>query len=321
MATVYLDRQVAAIKRDGESLIVMSEQGRRSQLPLHLLDRLVILGRIELDSSTLGHLADAGIVISLLSGRLLREQATLAGPLHNDARRRLGQARAYDDPAWTKAWNTRLLKLKLRSQQRFLGELLEARPDKRYPLKRAIGTIVQVRQRVNHQADASANTLLGHEGAAASSYFSGLSSVFPPTFEFTGRNRRPPKDPINAMLSLGYTMLHGDAVRAIHASGLDPYLGFGHCPDWGRESLASDLIEPLRTRIDRMCWTLARKRVITLSHFSRQGQACLLSKAGRKHYYAAYEAQAKPVRRLLRRVCQTLARRFMNYQRPPGDNG
>lgn len=319
MATLYLDRQTAAVEREGASIVVRDRAGRRTNLPLNLLDRIVIRGTVALDTSVLGHLGEAGIVVSILSGRFQRLQGSFTGPLHNDARRRLGQARAYDDPAWRNRWGLRLVRLKLRQQQRFLELLAEARPDARLPLYKAIDTLRQARAGLaGAKAALAAPTLLGIEGSAAQAYFAGLAAVVPPSLGFRGRNRRPPRDPFNALLSLGYTLLHGEAVKAIWAAGLDPYLGFYHQPEYGRESLASDLIEPLRPRVDRLCWELVRGQTLTVRHFSRDGQACLLSKGGRERFYQGYEASMPPARRALRRTAMTLARRFASYEGKEG---
>lgn len=101
--------------------------------------------------------------------------------------------------------------------------------------------------------------------------------MLPPALGFTGRNRRPPRDPANACLSLGYTLLHAEAVTAAQAAGLDPLLGFYHRPAFGRESLASDLIEPLRAEVDAWVAALFRDRALREDHFTRPespGGAC-----------------------------------------------
>lgn len=311
MTTLYLDRKTAALEREGESIVVRDRNGGRTNLPMRLLERIVIRGTVALDTSLIGHLGEHGIVVSILSGRFHRLQGSFTGPLHNDARRRLGQARAYDDPDWCRHWNRRLVALKLRNQQRLLSEIRACRPDARAGLSRTIEILRDARARLSNISDPSPDTLLGVEGGAARAYFAGLAVVVPPAMGFSGRNRRPPRDPFNALLSLGYTLMHSDAVKAVWAAGLDPYLGFYHRPDYGRESLASDLIEPLRPRVDRLAWQLCRDQVVTVRHFSRDGQACLLSKAGRHHFYKAYEQAMGPSRRALRRVAFTLARRFV----------
>jgi len=313
MTTLYLDRQVASIEREGDSLLIRDRQGRRGNLPLRQLDRIVVRGTVALDTGVLGHLGDRGVLLTLLSGRHHRLLGNFTGPLHNDARRRLGQARAYDDPAWVQGWGKRLILLKLRSQIHFLEQLAVVRGDARLPLRKAVISLREARKELLKATVPGRQTLLGIEGGSAQVYFSGLAAALPPSFHFSGRNRRPPRDPFNAMLSLGYTLLHGDAVKAIWMAGLDPFLGFYHQPAHGRESLASDMIEPLRVQVDRLCWDLCREQRITVRHFGCDGEACLMSKGGRRHFYQAYERRMPVARSALRRVALTLAKRFSTY--------
>jgi CRISPR-associated protein Cas1 len=113
---------------------------------------------------------------------------------------------------------------------------------------------------------------------------------------------------VNACLSLGYTLLHFEAVRAAHGAGLDPFIGFFHEPSHGRESLACDLVEPLRGRLDAWVWEMFRSRTLRGEHFVEDKGACLLGKAGRRHFYEAYETFARPLHRLLRRECRVTVR-------------
>jgi CRISPR-associated protein Cas1 len=138
-------------------------------------------------------------------------------------------------------------------------------------------------------------------------HFHGYTRLFAPELNFSGRNRRPPRDPVNACLSLGYTLLHFDAVRAAHAAGLDALLGFYHRPAVGRESLACDLIEPIRPLVDDWLWTQFSERHLRSEHFSDDRGACLIGKAGRSHFYASWETFAPLPRRWLRTTCARLA--------------
>ncbi len=110
------------------------------------------------------------------------------------------------------------------------------------------------------------------------------------TFDFTRRNRRPPKDAVNALLSLGYSMLARDCTVAAHAVGFDPYVGFYHQPRFGRPALALDLMEEFRPLIaDSVTLTLINTKVIGPTDFVRAGDAVNLSAAGRKRFFTAYE--------------------------------
>lgn len=112
--------------------------------------------------------------------------------------------------------------------------------------------LANVAAQIGRAADLAA--LRGLEGAAAA-HFGGWGKILPDSWGFSGRNRRPPRDAVNVVLSLGYTMLHFELVRQIYLAGLDPFVGFYHGVAHGRESLASDLLEPMRPIYDE--WALA----------------------------------------------------------------
>jgi len=151
----------------------------------------------------------------------------------------------------------------------------------------------------------SLESLLGTEGAAASFYFGQFAGMLkadddlnadstngtpPLCFNFSGRNRRPPTDPINAMLSLAYSLLSKDCTLAALAVGLDPYVGFYHQPRFGRPALALDVMEEFRPLIaESVVLTAVNNRQILPKHFVQAGQAVNLSPAGRKEFFQVYE--------------------------------
>ncbi len=126
-----------------------------------------------------------------------------------------------------------------------------------------------------------------------------LSDLLPEHLKFSQRNRRPPKDPVNAVLSLGYTLLHAEAILALYGAGLDPFVGFYHTLDFGRESLACDIVEPLRVDVDRHALMLFRTEKLRQDDFSQADSACLLGKAGRSRFYAEWEPLAERLRKQL----------------------
>ena len=186
----------------------------------------------------------------------------------------------------------------------------EQRTDKRRVWSRTIERLDELQARVEDSTDASISTMLGFEGAAAAAYFEGFRALFAPSLGFEGRRRRPPKDPVNACLSLGYTLLHSDAVFACHAAGLDPLLGLYHEPAFGRESLASDAMEPLRPHVDQWVWQMFRTRTLTPAAFHSDKGAVLLGKSGRQRFYEQFEPLGRSLRTVLRRQLGKAARQF-----------
>jgi CRISPR-associated protein Cas1 len=313
MATLYLDRKDLELRHEGQHLCLYENGTRRGTVPMQQVERIVMRGRAKVTTGALGLLAEAGVALLVLSGRQGRSAAILQGRLHGDTRRRIAQYGWYADEQARIPWARRLVALKLRSQRVFLQKLIQARPDHRGMLQasaRQIGEALSGLLTADETALSPAR-LNGIEGAAAAAYFAAFTRVFPPSLDFTDRNRRPPRDPVNAALSLGYTLLHFEAVQACYLNGLDPYVGFYHEPAHRRESLAADMIEPLRVHIDRWVWRLFADRELRAEDFVHDNGACLLKKEGRALFYARYETQAPPLRRLLRRYGLVVVRRLL----------
>ncbi|MDQ7017307.1 MAG: CRISPR-associated endonuclease Cas1, partial [Gammaproteobacteria bacterium] len=249
MSTLYLDRKNVQLSVSGGQLLVREPEAKLRSIPLKLLERVVIRHATQMESTLLGVLAEAGVALLCLSARNGRRTAMVLGAGHNDARRRLAQYRLALDEAARLRLAKRLMVGKVAAQQRVLMRALAERADLNLPLQRGIK---QLQQRwVALWECEDLESLRGQEGAAAAAYFKAYQTLFAPSLEFNGRNRRPPRDPVNGVLSLGYTLLHFNAVQAAHGAGLDPLLGFYHEPSYGRESLACDVMEPLRPRLDR----------------------------------------------------------------------
>lgn len=317
MSTLILDNRALTLRIDGDALAFYEAGERRGSLPLKMLERVVLQGDLGLSAGVLTRLAESGAAVLMLSKRHSRRLAIVLGPAHNDAAIRLAQAQLVADPDWCARWSRRQVLAKTRGQLRLLQRALRERPDCRKPVTEALASLEAACDTLSTpDAPPEPGRTRGIEGAAARAYFAGFAALFPPALGFTGRNRRPPRDPVNACLSLAYTLLHFEAVRAAHSAGLDPLLGFYHRPTFGRESLASDLIEPLRPHADAWVWALFRQRILRAHHFGRDGQACLLGKVGREIFYQHYEAFAGPPRRLLRRQCRLLAAYFRGKGEP-----
>jgi CRISPR-associated protein Cas1 len=151
----------------------------------------------------------------------------------------------------------------------------------------------------------STESLLGVEGNAARIYFENFSGMIKSgdddvgsqpsaapefNFDFTKRNRRPPRDAVNALLSFAYSVLAKDLTIVCHAVGFDPFLGFYHQPRFGRAALALDLMEPFRPLIaDSAVLSAINTRMVTPGDFVRTGDAVALKADGRKAFFRAYE--------------------------------
>lgn len=309
MATLYLDRRGAALDVEAGSLTVRLGGEIATRIPLAPLERVVLRGEAVLSTRVLAELWRHDIGLLLLSGRHGEATARLVGRPHDDVALRLAQYRRASDAAARDEAARAIVAAKLAAEVRLLGRALEVRPDRRKPLTDAIASLERVQARIAKAGEGlDRNALNGLEGAGAAAYFRAYATLFPDALGFARRRRRPPPDPVNVCLSLGYTLLHHEAVREAQVVGLDPLLGFLHVPERGRESLASDLIEPLRPHVDEWVWRRFAGRELRLEHFSHErGGGCLLGKAGRRLFYDAFEPFCAGLRRLLRRMARGLA--------------
>jgi len=310
MHTLYLDRKNLAVKLDGGALALYENGERRGTVPLHLLERVVVKGGVEVESQVFGALSERKIALLFLSGRTSQIKAMSFNPSHNDINRRLGQLRAYFDADSRLEMAQGLVIAKIHNQRQLLQEAMAARADLRRPLFASIETLDTILRKLA-ASPVAIEPLRGYEGSASAAYFSAYSTLFPPSLEFGKRVRRPPTDPVNACLSLGYTLLHFEAVNGCLLTGLEPLLGFYHEPAFGRESLACDLIEPVRPRLDKIVWELFRDRELDQSHFTLDKGRCVLNKNGRRRFFARYEHFAVPVRRWLRLQGHKLAKTYL----------
>lgn len=308
MATLYLDRSGIELRDEGASIAIYAGGERRRSLPLNLLDRIVIIGNTALSSRLLARLAARNIGLVLVDRRTGGSRVSAVWLGGGDAERRLAQYRAYHDPGWRAEWARRIVAHKLASQRRLLVQAAGERPAERHRLLAASSTLAQILARLRSDEPLAPAAMMGLEGAAAHAYFSAYVRLFAPGLGFTERNRRPPRDPVNACLSLAYTLVHYQACVELAAAGLDPAVGFYHETTHGRESLACDLVEPLRPLVDGWVWEIFRSRVLRVEHFRRHGGACLLGKAGRAAFYQQHERFAERAARRLRRMTRLLVR-------------
>jgi CRISPR-associated protein Cas1 len=289
---LVIDRRNSSLEIAGNSLIVRIDGVRQSPVPLRLLTHLIIARKTQLSSSVLTILSAQQTVVTILGGRFQDQPAMVLGLNSTQASVRRAQYAAALSPEKCLQICRVLVNAKTRRQLRLLRYVQLARPDKRYAISKSIQ--VQLNSIASVRRCTSVDSLRGIEGANAAAHFKALTQAFPPSLGFTGRHRRPPPDPVNALLSLSYTILYHSAATSAHKAGLDPLCGFLHEPLHGRHSLASDLTELLRANAEQFVWNILRDGAIGNQHFVQREGSCLLGKTGRSLYYQLLSAH-KPV--------------------------
>jgi CRISPR-associated protein Cas1 len=307
MRTLFIDRKNAELEIDRGRLLVRIAGNRpHFSVPTKVLEMLVISAPVQFSSTLMTQLTQENIVTVFINPRKAEACTLTTGMMHNDAERRLLQYRVITDAPMRFMFAQTLMKHKLRAQRVMLQKALRTRLDCRLPLTKGIGRLNGLIEQLPNIK--TIESLRGLEGAGSAFYFEAYQTLFAPSLQFNGRNRRPPRDPVNALLSLTYTLLHAEAVRTLFAVGFDPLLGIYHEPCFGRESLACDLVELFRPYAELWVWRLFATETLRGEYFSQeaniQSGACLLGKRGREVYYGEYECKARLWRRLMRRVAR-----------------
>ncbi|MBT73371.1 MAG: CRISPR-associated endonuclease Cas1 [Gammaproteobacteria bacterium] len=313
MGTLYLDRKETTIKMDGNALAFYRNGVRDGNVPLKPLDRVFIVGNIMMESAVLNKLAEQKTTVIFLSGKRLQFRGVLVNSLHQHGKLRVLQYHLSEKP-FALEFSKKIVERKLNGQEKLLQEALKNKPTERMEISQGIKTLENILRQIKNK-QINVNSLRGLEGGAAAAYFKAFCRIFPQSLNFNKRQKRPPKDPVNAMLSLIYTMMHWEMVREIEIIGLDPTIGFYHEFVYGRESLACDLIEPYRPDVDRFVWQVFKKRLLSSRDFTegKERPGCYLKKGGRSKFYGLYEEWTKVTRRKWKEETENLARILKNH--------
>lgn len=291
--TLFVTLQGASVVKEGENVVVREEGEVRLRVPVHGLGGLVCFGQVWCSPALLYLCAERGVGVSFLSenGKFL---ARVAGPVCGNVLLRREHYRWADDPGRSADVARNILTGKLANARNVLMRARRDHGDKTYEaaLAKACGRLEDCLTRLPG-AD-SLDVLRGIEGEGANVYFGIFDALITskdPAFVFGGRNRRPPLDPVNCLLSFLYTLLTHDVRSALEGVGLDPAVGFLHRDRPGRPGLALDLMEELRPVLaDRVAVSLINLGQLKARDFRQlESGAVLLSDDGRKEVLVAYQ--------------------------------
>lgn len=295
--TLFITTQGAYLSRDHETIRVKIEGKVALTVPLHHLEGIVCLGRVTVSPAVFALGSERPLNIAFLSEQG-RFHARAESPIHGNVLLRRTQYRQADDPVACLAVARPIIAAKIQNAR---NSLLRAARD-----YASSDDATELRRAATHMAAVlddlpKARTLdvaRGIEGETARTYFSAFSRMIRQNreaFAMTGRSRRPPRDPLNALLSFAYGMMRHDCAGALEAVGLDPAVGYLHADRPGRLSLALDLMEEFRTLIaDRLVLTLINRRQITPDGFSSDpGGAVSLDLATRRTFLKAYQERKR----------------------------
>jgi CRISPR-associated protein Cas1 len=294
---LYLNSQGVRVGKSGAVLQVREKDALVQEVRIGEICQVSLMGNVQISTQAVQALCEADVPICYFSMGGWFYGITIGLNEKNVFLRR-SQFRFAEQDYFARALARRLVAGKIRNQRTLL-QRNHVEPDR--------NTLVGLKEMAERAEEAgSLEELLGIDGNAARLYFGDLAGMIKTDeddhamgngtgseklpFDFAGRNRRPPRDPVNALLSLGYSLLAKDLTVACYAVGFDPYIGYYHQPRFGRPALALDLMEPFRPLIaDSAVLTAINTGMVTPRDFVRVGGSVALTASGRKGFFRAYE--------------------------------
>ncbi len=295
--TLYVMTQSCYLTLDGENIVIQDGEKVLGRFPLHTLENIVCFTYKGASPALMGACTERKIGMSFFSprGTFL---ARVVGKEYGNVLLRKEQYRISDDANRSIVYAKNMIVGKVFNSRWSIERTLRDhayRVDSQ-KLKQISNTLYETLPKIDSVL--GVDELRGIEGKAAEQYFSIFNEMIlnqKDDFNFATRNRRPPLDNVNALLSFAYTILAGDCANALSSVGLDPYVGFMHSDRPGRMSLALDLMEELRPVLaDRFIITLINTKAIQANHFEKQrDNAVFLNDDGRKVFFSAWQNRKK----------------------------
>lgn len=295
--TLFVTSEDIYLSLEGENVLANRNQQTIARYPLHTLQSIVTFAYPGASPALMGACAARGIGLAFCTprGKFL---ARVCGENSGNVLLRRTQYRIADDPSQSIRIARTMLFGKLYNSRRSI-ERTRRDHAMRVDADRLAAASDTIQKLLGQVLETSVpDTLRGFEGVAAGAYYGVLDEMIlgdKDTFSFRTRNRRPPTDPVNAMLSFAYNLLAHDCASALESVGLDAYVGFLHTDRPGRRSLALDLMEELRPCMaDRFVLTLINNRVVRSADFQTQDSgAVLLTEEGRRSFLKAWQEKKR----------------------------
>lgn len=284
---LYVSEPGTRLTKKSESLVLLPREGKQVQIPLKDISHASVVGPgVQISTPLLHALGSHGISVTFLSngGRFLGQ---FTGAHSVNALMRRWQFLRFESEETRLKLAREIVRAKVSNQRTLLRRNGKTSAQVLKELKDVLGQL---------EGSSTTDSIRGLEGYAGRLYMGHFLDMVKVPVEvdgktiMAGRSRRPPKDPVNALLSLGYSLLVRDLVVAISAVGLDPYYGFFHAMEPGRPALALDIMEPYRALIaDSLAIRLLNTRELRVEDFYWGPEACVLKDGPRRQYWAAYE--------------------------------
>jgi len=288
MPTLYVVEQGAQIAKRGERLVVRRGPDTIASVPIHRVDQVVLLGRVNPTTPAVDLLLRHEVPVFYMAqyGAL---KGVLMPPVGKNILLRRAQFRRADDADFSLRVARAMVHAKVINQRAYC---LRWRRDHGVDASREADR--QLARVLRQMGNADAGALMGFEGAAAKAYYVALRELLSQKMVFERRTRRPPEDPVSALLGFASALLRAQVFAAVSLVGFDPYLGFHHTQKYGRPALVLDLMEEFRPIIaDATATAVINFRIIDETDFERHGGALLMTEAAIERFVAAFDRRLR----------------------------
>ena len=288
MSLLYLEEQGATVGIEANRIKIVAADFTRS-VPLEAVEGITVLGHIQLTTPCIEMCLKKGIPVSFFSkgGKYF---GRLQSTGHVNVERQRQQCKLYDS-VFSVELAKQILRGKIYNQRILLSRYARS---KKVDVEK---NLIEMKNYISKIENCpTVLSIMGYEGQSAKEYFDGLSRVIEPDFTFHGRNRRPPKDPFNSLISLGYSILMNEIYVKLEERGLNPYFGFIHRDQEKHPTLASDLMEEWRPVIvDSLAMSLLNGHEMTKEHFQwdYDNPGCFLTHDGMKIFLNKFEKKLR----------------------------
>jgi len=319
MTSLYVTEAGAFIKRKGGHVIVGRNNEVLFEVPLERIEDVSVIDSVHISSNLITEFLERGIPVTWLAG-YGQYFGTLISTKTVDIIKQRTQFELLNDKSFYLELSRKIIIAKVKNQltvlRRYSRNVEEGLIDSQ------IKNIIALRKHL--RTAMTSEELMGYEGYISRVYFEAIGKIVPGEFTFSKRTKQPPRDPFNAMLGLGYSMLFNEILANVVNIGLHPFVGCFHSIGKGHPALVSDLIEEWRAPlIDSMVLSLVKRNSIDLSYFDNSEQGCFLNSEGRKLFLVAYNKKIRSenqyledsstYRESIKRQCRAYSSAIMNH--------
>jgi len=273
MSTLCIEEQGAVLSRRDQRFVVRLKGKVLADIPAFRLEQIIIMGNIQITTEAMKLIFKHNVDTVFMSQKG-KFYGRLFTPVFTNVETRMLQYEKSTDSEFKLKLAREIIRGKLHNCRKLLLRFNRKRN------REVISSCFKIRSLINKLENADTiDSILGHEGAGSASHFAGFRELLKQDLGFVKRQRRPPKDPVNSMLSFGYTLLYREFSNIINLVGIDPYIAFLHTPENNRESLALDLMEEFRPMIDKIILTLVNRREVSQADFrKKEDDSVMISK-------------------------------------------